>query len=111
MVDRIKALCRAQNTSVTKLELSLGFGNGTIGKWRNSKNAPSADKLQKVADALGVDLEYLLTGDNEKKPSLPEEKELSAVQLEAIAMLESMSDEELARFIAVAKLIKGENKS
>jgi len=62
MVDRIRALCRAQGTSVTKLEESLGFGNGTIGKWKNAKNAPPADKLQKVADALGVSADFLLTG-------------------------------------------------
>ena len=60
MVDRIKALCRAQNTSVTKLEAALGFGNGTIGKWKNAKGTPPADKLQKVATALGVSVDYIL---------------------------------------------------
>lgn len=69
MVDRIKALCRAQNTSVTKLEVALGFGNGTIGKWRNAKSAPPADRLQMVADALGVTSDYLLNGENENKPT------------------------------------------
>lgn len=70
MVDRIRALCKARNTSITKLEAALGFGNGTIGKWKNAKNAPPADKLEKVADFLDVSVRYLLTGET-LPPYLP----------------------------------------
>ena len=100
MVDRIKALCKAQNTSVTKLEAALGFGNGTIGKWRNAKGAPPADRLQKVADALGVTTDYILMGD-EKKPA--QEGELSKTQMEAVELIKGMSDDQLRVFIATAK--------
>lgn len=75
MVDRIKALCRQKGTSVTKLEAALGFGNGTIGKWRNAKNAPPADKLQLVADALDVSVAHLLSGEDDKK--LPEDTKIN----------------------------------
>lgn len=106
MVDRIKALCRAQNTSVTKLEAALGFGNGTIGKWRNAKSAPPADRLQMVADALGVTSDYLLNGDNEKKPA--EKGELTETQREAIELVMKMSDEQLKVFVATLKATMGE---
>ena len=106
MVDRIKALCRAQNTSVTKLEVALGFGNGTIGKWRNAKSAPPADRLQMVADALGVTSDYLLNGENENKPA--EKGELTETQREAMELIIKMSDEQLKVFVATLKAAMGE---
>lgn len=104
MVDRIKALCRAQNTSVTKLEASLGFGNGTIGKWKYAKGAPPSDKLQKVADALGVTSDFILTG-NENKPT--QEGELTDVQREAMELIKEMSDDQLRVFIATLRAAMG----
>ncbi len=101
MVDRIKALCRAQNTSVTKLEVALGFGNGTIGKWKNAKGAPPADKLQMVADALGVTSEYLLNGENENKPILMDELEMgnvSDIKMKMIGLIQDMPDDVLIKW-------------
>lgn len=56
--DRIKALANARGIGLPKLEMELGFGNGTIVKW--NKSSPSADKLQKVADYFDVSIDYLL---------------------------------------------------
>ena len=105
MVDRIKALCKAQNSSVTKLEMALGFGNGTIGKWRNAKGAPPADRLQMVADALGVTTDYILNG-NKNKPT--ENGELTETQREAMELIMKMSDEQLKVFVATLKAAMGE---
>lgn len=101
MVDRIKALCKAQNSSVTKLEMALGFGNGTIGKWRNAKGAPPADRLQMVADALGVTTDYILNG-NKNKPT--ENGELTEKQKRAFEIIMSMSESSLDRFIETAEM-------
>ena len=106
MVDRIKALCRAQNTSVTKLEAALGFGNGTIGKWRNAKNAPPADRLQMVAGALGVTSDYLLNGESENKPT--QEGALTEARREAMELIMKMSDQQLSVFVATLKAAMGE---
>lgn len=59
MVDKISMLCNERNISIGKLENILGFGNGTIWKWK--KSSPSVDKLKAVADYFGVTLDYLLT--------------------------------------------------
>ena len=64
MVERIRELCKKQGTSITKLEQSLGFGNGVIGRWGKSK--PSYDRVEKVANALNVSVSYL-TGEAEQK--------------------------------------------
>ena len=40
IVERIRALCKVNNTSITKIEVELGYANGTIGKWANGKKNP-----------------------------------------------------------------------
>lgn len=62
--DRIQQLINQNNTSQSELEKKLGFGKGTISKWKGS-TAPAADKLQKIAENFGVTVDYLLTGNTE----------------------------------------------
>jgi transcriptional regulator with XRE-family HTH domain len=60
---RIKELANAKGLSLPNLESELGFGSGTIVKW--DKSTPNVDKLQKVANYLGVSIDYLVTGEIE----------------------------------------------
>lgn len=63
MVDKISMLCNERNISIGKLENILGFGNGTIWKWR--KSSPSVEKLKAVADYFGVSIEYFLSDEED----------------------------------------------
>ena len=56
--EKVKQLAESKNITISSLEKTLGFGNGTIRGWKNS--SPSADKLKKVADYFGVSIEYFL---------------------------------------------------
>ena len=58
MYDKIRELCKKNGISVAALESKLCFGNGTIYKWKVC--SPTADKLKKAADALGVTVDELL---------------------------------------------------
>ena len=58
ILKKILKLAEKNNISISCLEKTLGFGNGTIKKWRES--SPSVDKLKKVADYFGVSIEYFL---------------------------------------------------
>lgn len=60
--ERIKDLCKKNGISVNKLEMDCGFGKGYISKL--DKSAPNSEKLQKIADYLGVSLDYLMTGND-----------------------------------------------
>ena len=62
LVEKIKRLCNARGISVPKLEDALGFGAGTISKWK--KSAPGSDKLVKVAEYFQVSTDYLLGIEN-----------------------------------------------
>lgn len=63
ILQRLKELCLKKNTSIPQLEKVLDFGDGTIYKWGSS--SPSVANLKKVADYLGVDINYFL----EQEPS------------------------------------------
>lgn len=58
LLTRIKMLCVQNNTTISKLEKELEFGNGTISRWDNA--TPSGDRLAKVADHFNVSVDYLL---------------------------------------------------
>ena len=58
MVEKIKELCKARNTSIPQVAEACGIGAGNIYRW--DKNAPSIDKVRSVADYLGVTVNDLL---------------------------------------------------
>lgn len=58
ILKKILKLAEKNNISISCLEKTLSFGNGTIKKWGES--SPSVDKLKKVADYFGVSVDYFL---------------------------------------------------
>lgn len=63
ILDRIKDLVIEKNITIAELERRADLGNGTIRRW--NKTLPSADKLQCVSEVLGVNIDYLVTGNCE----------------------------------------------
>lgn len=64
LVDKIRSLANEKGMSLPQLEITLGLGNGTISRWKNS--SPNTDKLQKVADYFSVSMDYLLGRETDK---------------------------------------------
>ena len=60
LLERIKKLAKEKGFAIKDIEDSVGIGNGTIGKRKNS--APNAYNLQAVAEFLGVSISFLLNG-------------------------------------------------
>lgn len=58
--QRIKDLCKQKGLTVTGLEKELGFSRGSLIKI--DKSTPSVDRLQKIADRLGVTPDFLMHG-------------------------------------------------
>ena len=63
-IDRIRIECKKKGVAISRLEKSCGFANGYIRNLREGKMP--ADRLQKIADYLGVSYKYLLTGEQEE---------------------------------------------
>ena len=51
---------------VAKLD---GIGRSTFSDWRSGRSIPKQEKLQKIANALGVSVEYLTSGKDTPKES------------------------------------------
>jgi transcriptional regulator with XRE-family HTH domain len=60
IVENIKRLCNEKGTTIPKLGVELGFGNGAIYNW--DKSSPSIDKIQKVADYFKESIDLILYG-------------------------------------------------
>lgn len=106
MVSLIKELCTKQKTSIKALERELGLGNGTIRRWDDS--SPSYEKLQKVADYFGITVAEL-TGENENKPALLEENELTPIKQELWNYLQNeASDIEAEAVLNLLKIKRSE---
>ncbi len=81
LLEKIQELCREKGTNLSKLEIELGFGKGTLYKW--GKSSPNTDKLLRVADYFGVSLDYLIgktdirqtANESNWKPTLTEKDE------------------------------------
>ena len=62
--EKIRELCEAQGISIAELERRAGFGNGTIGKWKDGNIKPNMESICKIADALQVTIPVLLEGNH-----------------------------------------------
>lgn len=59
LYDRVKQLCNSEGITITELERTLKFGNGTIHNW--DKSEPSIGKASTVAKHFKIDLETLVS--------------------------------------------------
>lgn len=58
LVNRIKMLCARQHISLHRLEMTIGFSKSSISKW--DSNAPSVEKVLRVAEYFDVSVDFLL---------------------------------------------------
>ncbi|BED98402.1 peptidase [Aeromonas dhakensis] len=71
--DRISARRRAQKMSQDELAKRIGITRVSISKWESGLNQPKGRYLNDLAEALGVTVDWLLTGSGDT-PELPEEQ-------------------------------------
>ena len=58
LYETVKMEAEKRNKSIRQIEADAKVGNGTIEKWKRS--SPKLDTLEKVADALGLDVTTLI---------------------------------------------------
>ena len=66
LYENVKTAANAKGYSINRLEKELGFARSYIGKFKTI--TPSVDKIQKIADFLGVSTDYLMTGKEDIQP-------------------------------------------
>jgi len=73
----VKKEVEKQQTSFEWLYRKTRIPKGTFSSWKNRNIIPRADETFRIAQALKVSMEYLLTGtDRQKEPSNPAVNEI-----------------------------------
>jgi transcriptional regulator with XRE-family HTH domain len=89
ILERIQELAKKRDITLKELSLELGFSKNYL--YSLKKQAPSADKLSKIADYFGVSTDYLLGRSNDKYDLSPQEK--IDIGIEAEKMMKGLNDE------------------
>ena len=58
--QRFYDLCIQKGIKPNPLAQKLGISSGVISKWKNENTLPNGENLVKIADYLGVSVDYLL---------------------------------------------------
>lgn len=64
LYEKVREASKEKKISINQMEKDLGFSRSYISKFRTI--APSIENLQKIADYLGISIDYLLGRDNVK---------------------------------------------
>lgn len=86
-VERVRQLCKERKIPVYRLEKELGYANGYINQLR--KGVFPADRLLEIANYFSVSVDFLMTGETEKTPTLTE-KDRRDVAKDVYQIMESL---------------------
>lgn len=105
ILSQIKELRETNgNISINKLEREAGLTRGSMAKW--DSHPPSYEKLKKVADYFHVSVEYLLTGEEQKKPAGISTDGLDDMTRKAIQILNNADLETRRKMLSMLELME-----
>lgn len=92
MYNKIKTLCKEKGISIHAMEKDLGFGGGTVSRWKNSN--PGLEKILKIANYLDVSVEFLTNFKANEKGTRTERiyKKISLLDSKKMEQLEAYLD-------------------
>lgn len=113
--NRIDSLASAKGTNIAQLEREIGFGNGKIGKWKNSPKSPTYDSLAAIASYFDTTVAYLVGETDDpsagikKDPILPDGVEDSETA-ELREIWSSADKNERRDLLEMARMLKNRRK-
>lgn len=98
LFDRVKSAADSRGYTLAELSRAAGIGEKSIYAWKPSKNYPEGihpkkATLQKIADVLGVSVDYLLGNTDEMHPASSSNEEMDSLDLD-----KALSEHGVARF-------------
>lgn len=110
--DRIKNLIKSNsNLTIREYLASIGLNPETYYSLRTLKNFPRCDDAQKIADGLGVSLDYLVTGETKDSGISPYEDNVTDFLNGLMDLEEDQREMLLATFSAQVKYFQNLNRS
>lgn len=75
MYSNFEKILKQKKLSSYKVAKEAGVTQTSLSNWKNGKSVPSTTTLQKIADYLGVTVDYLMNGEEIDKKVLNEKDE------------------------------------
>ena len=95
----LRAVLNSRNLTVRELSLVTGIPKGTLDCYLGARaSMPPADIATKIADALGVTVEYLVSGQELKK----QESNIGTI----IQILVELGERDLETILSLTKVLK-----
>lgn len=106
-MNRIRERRRALNITIKQLAEIVGVSVGAISHYETGRRAPDPDMLGRIANALGVTVDYILCRDDEA-PSKEIENPPADMRAEAKKILEGMTDEQYQAALQYLKFLQSQ---
>lgn len=88
VIERIKEISKKRGWNLQKTAMEAGIGINTIYKWKSQ--TPKIDAISKVADVLGVSVDYLLGNTDEMHSNKKDDKTVDLEQDTTILALDGI---------------------
>lgn len=116
--ERIKFLREKKGYTQEKLEEITDIQKGTISKYENGHNSPSAENIEKIADAFNVSIDYLFGRDIHITSEKDENYSMIVpnIDMKILKELHKLENEALLKFLREdperrIKLIRDNNRT
>jgi len=105
--ENLKSELLYQDMQVKELAVKTGISRHTLDNYLNiRKNMPTADVAVKIAQALGVTVEYLVTGEENQT-----EKSMVGIEIRALIQnFKQLSEDDRKMITAIVQLVKNQNR-
>ena len=86
----------------------MGLSKSTVSAWKKIGNAPTGEKLQRVADYFSVSVDYLLGSEDTKKAPAEAEAEPTreTIRFALSGEVKDLKDEEIDEIVEFAKFVR-----
>ncbi len=110
IVARINTLLAQKGIQKKDFFSACGITSATFSQWNTGEiKSPRKKSLKRVADFLGVSLEYLLYGDGAEKENAPDPK-TEGVDDKIVQFIRSASAEELTEILRYIDFLESKRK-
>lgn len=111
IVARINTLLAQKGIQKKDFFSACGITSATFSQWNTGEiKSPRKKSLKRVADFLGVSVEYLLYGDGAEKESTPDPK-TEGVDDKIVQFIRSASAEELTEILRYIDFLESKRKN
>ena len=106
--ENLKSELLYQDMLVKELAVRTGISRHTLDNYLNIReNMPTADVAVKIAQVLGVTVEYLVTGEEN-----PAEKSMLGIEIRALIQnFKNLSEDDRKLITSITQLVKNQNRN